>query len=322
MKELRGSRSVSADPSKVPQDDFAGDKLFSLIPVECIPKQYKAEIAYSQLLDYLAQLFDRIILSPGGSRRDCSAYMRNLAPELHRFNAIELVDYFAEKLDALITFSCDMVRSAALFFIAHLLSIQYRSEFRDQIVSKMLEGTQPKAGAQQKKTFITFCTESARVNNSARDGLFDEFFFSKFVNMCRTERSFTVLMHYLKSVPAIVAALQEYGSKQQYVQLTNSLETLAQRNDLHAEVSLRLGELLERIGGQAQKMPFVTVDSLERMEKRSAFKSKLQRREMFEKRAMQQIKDQKAEQARLIDEMEQEEQRIMEKEQRKATARQ
>ena len=213
MKELKGNQSANTDPCRIPQDDFAGDRLFALIPVECIPKQYKAEIAYSQLLDYLVQLFDRIILSPGGSRRDCSAFMRNLAPELHCFNAIELVDCFAEKLDALITFSCDMVRSAALFFIAHLLSIQYRQEFQQQMISKMLEGAQPKAGVQQKKTFITFCTESAHVNNSARDGIFDEFFFSKFVNMCRTEKSFTVLMHYLKNVPAIVTALQAYGSK-------------------------------------------------------------------------------------------------------------
>ena len=67
-------------------------------------------------------LFDRIILSAGGSRRDCAEYLRKLAPELHRFNALELIDYFAEKLDALITFSCDLVRSAALFFIAHMLS--------------------------------------------------------------------------------------------------------------------------------------------------------------------------------------------------------
>ena len=98
-------------------------------------------------------------------------------------------------------------------------------------------------------------------------------------------------MHYLKNVPAIVTALQAYGSKQQYTQLTNSLDSLAKRTDLHAEVTLRLTELREPMKGQAEKVPFVAVDSLERMEKRGAFKSKLQRREMFEKRAMQQIKD-------------------------------
>ena len=79
----------------------------------------------------MVSLFDRIILSPGGSRHDSAAFLRNLAPELHRFNAIELIDLFAEKLDALITFSCELVRSASLFFLAHLLSIQYRKMFKD-----------------------------------------------------------------------------------------------------------------------------------------------------------------------------------------------
>ena len=91
------------------EDPFTADKLYYIIPFETIPSQYKHEIAYSQLLELVVNLFDRIILSPGGSRHDCNAFLRNFATELYRFNAIELIDSFAEKLDALITFSCEMV---------------------------------------------------------------------------------------------------------------------------------------------------------------------------------------------------------------------
>ena len=79
-------------------------------------------------------LFDKIIISQGGSRRDCEAFLRNIALVIHKFNTIELHDYFIEKLDALITFSCDLVRGAVYCFISHLLSNQYRKELRVNLI--------------------------------------------------------------------------------------------------------------------------------------------------------------------------------------------
>ena len=107
------------------------------MPKQCFPDDKLHEIAYSQLLNHLVNLFDKIILSLGGSRRDCEAFLRNMIPVMHYFNPIEIQDHFVEKLDALITFSCDMVRSAAFSFISHLISLQYRRDLRNSLIRKM-----------------------------------------------------------------------------------------------------------------------------------------------------------------------------------------
>ena len=93
------------------------------MPKEQFPEDKLDEVAFSRLLDHLVLLFDKIIISQGGSRRDCELFLRNIIPVMHLFNPIELQDYFVEKIDALITFACDYVRSAALCFLAKLLSI-------------------------------------------------------------------------------------------------------------------------------------------------------------------------------------------------------
>ena len=108
---------------KYKPDDFLADKLFQFVPKEYFPEDKLHEVAYAQLLDHFVLLFDKIIISQGGSRRDCEAFLRNMIPVMHYFNPIEIQDYFVEKLDALITFSCDMVRSAAFSFISHLISL-------------------------------------------------------------------------------------------------------------------------------------------------------------------------------------------------------
>lgn len=102
---------------------FTADHLFRLTSREFFKDDNRHEIAYSQLLEHLVSLFDKIIMSYGGSRHDCANFLRNMAPHLQSFNAVELQESFVEKLDALITFSCDMVRSASFFFLAHLISV-------------------------------------------------------------------------------------------------------------------------------------------------------------------------------------------------------
>ena len=98
------------------------ERLVHLAPIELIPVGNREEVAYSPLLDNLELLFDKIILSQGGSRQDCEALLRNFAARIHLFNPVEVQDYFIDKLDALITFSCDAIKRACFGFIAQLIT--------------------------------------------------------------------------------------------------------------------------------------------------------------------------------------------------------
>lgn len=44
-------------------DDFLAEKLFQFVPREYFPTEKLSEVAYSQLLDRLVLLFDKIIIS-------------------------------------------------------------------------------------------------------------------------------------------------------------------------------------------------------------------------------------------------------------------
>lgn len=62
-----------------------------------------------------------------------------MTPVMHHFNPIEIQDYFVEKLDALITFSCDLVRGGVFCFLSHLISLHYRKEIRMSLIQKIKE---------------------------------------------------------------------------------------------------------------------------------------------------------------------------------------
>lgn len=174
-------------------------------------------------------LFDKIIISQGGSRRDCAQFLRAMAPKLHLFNPVEVQDYFLEKLDALITFSCNLVRGSVFYFLSHLISCQYRSEMRMQLIQKVREYVYSSATIQQRKHFILFCTESVRVNTLERDGLFNLCFLPYLVKLGLTEQSNTFAVHrcLVKALPVIHAAIAESVDEtglSQFEQLLHEVE--------------------------------------------------------------------------------------------------
>ena len=184
-------------------DDFMAEKLFQFVPREYFPDNKLHEIAYSQLLDHFVLLFDKIIISQGGSRRDCDTFLRNMTPVMHHFNPIEIQDYFVEKLDALITFSCDLVRGGVFCFLSHLISLHYRKEIRMSLIQKIKEYAYTGSTIQQRKNFITFCSESILVNTPERDGIFEKFFFPYLIKLGYSESNYSVLMHLIKHLPQI-----------------------------------------------------------------------------------------------------------------------
>ena len=106
---------------------------------------------------------------------------------MHLFNPIEIQDYFVEKLDALITFSCDLVRGAVFCFLSHLISLHYRKELRMSLIQKLREYVYIGSTIQQRKNFITFCAESIRINTPERDGIFEKYFFPYYIKLGHTE---------------------------------------------------------------------------------------------------------------------------------------
>lgn len=221
------------------------------------------EIAYSQLLVHLVQLFDKIIISSGGSRRDCEAFLRNMAPIMHNFNPIEVQDYFVEKLDALITFSCDLVRGAAFNFLSHLISLQYRKELRMSLVQKLKEYVYTGSTIQQRKNFITFCSESVKVNTPERDGFFDKYFFPHLLKLGYNDINYSVQMHLVRHLAGIRDSVIKNGDKLAYQQLEQLIVELQGKRSLHKEVRSSLDSVCTQFNTDVDKARISALASID-----------------------------------------------------------
>ena len=84
LSRVSSHRTQATCETNIYKDEFiVAETLFFYVPKELFPKDKLNEIAYSQLLRRLVFLFDQIIISQGGSRRDCELYLRNITPYLH-----------------------------------------------------------------------------------------------------------------------------------------------------------------------------------------------------------------------------------------------
>ena len=75
------------------------------------------------------------------------------------------------------------------YFLAYLLSAQYRAELRLKLIKKLKKYVYLSSTIQQRKNFILFCTESIKVNTIERDGIFDSHFMPYLLKLGFTEKS-------------------------------------------------------------------------------------------------------------------------------------
>lgn len=149
-----------------------------------------------------------------------------MATCLDLFNPVEVQDYFVEKLDALITFACDLVRGAVFFFIAHLISLQYRKELRINLIQRMKENAYTSSTIQQRKNFITFCVESAQVNTLERDGIFEKVFFPFYLKLGYQEHNYAVQLHLIRSLPVVRSAIVRSGDVTGHLKLNQMISDM------------------------------------------------------------------------------------------------
>ena len=201
---------------------------------------------------------------------------------------MEVHDYFIDKLDALVAFSCDEVKRACFFFIAHLLQNHYLSDMRDKLILHIKKLLSPHSTIQRRKNFILFCQESVKVNTPDKDGFFDKHFFPMYLDMAKKETNEQVMLTFVRSLSDIRTSLiqtKNIVSFLMFGQMISHLRAKYSFSGKNGEIQNVFNERTasfrdNKNGGAIAEMGDVDTDEID--QKRKDLLQRLQDREEYE----------------------------------------
>lgn len=93
-------------------------RLQSYTDLDLVPQEFHREFYYSKFLELIIKLTKQIF-SDKGNWRVQEQYLYNLGSEIHRFNAVEMLDLMGYKvIEIMKNGGTDQVKNSASYFVA------------------------------------------------------------------------------------------------------------------------------------------------------------------------------------------------------------